>query len=226
MSILKRFKDIMASNVNALLDKMEDPSKMIDQIMRDLEDDLAQVKSETAGVMAEEQRTKRLLDANVAEVNKMQAYAEKAVAAGNDDDARLFLSKKAQFTEVQAGLQKAYDMATDNSEKMRAMYDKLVEQIGELNSRRAGIKAKVSVAKAQERINELGTSVKGADASMSAFDRMEEKADNMMDRASAMAELDRNADTDKLDTTMKKYEEAPAKSVDDELAALKAKMGK
>ena len=55
MGILKRFKDIMASNINALLDKAEDPEKMIDQYLRDIQEDLRKVKSETATVMAEEQ---------------------------------------------------------------------------------------------------------------------------------------------------------------------------
>ena len=59
MSILKRFSDIMSSNINALLDKAEDPVKMIDQLMRNLNDDLNKVKAETASVMAEETRAKR-----------------------------------------------------------------------------------------------------------------------------------------------------------------------
>ena len=58
MGILKRFKDIMSSNINALLDKAEDPEKMIDQYLRDHQEDLRKVKSETATVMAEEQRCK------------------------------------------------------------------------------------------------------------------------------------------------------------------------
>ena len=55
MGILQRFKDIMASNINALLDKAEDPEKMIDQTLRNLTKDLAEVKKETAAVMADEQ---------------------------------------------------------------------------------------------------------------------------------------------------------------------------
>ena len=54
MGILTRFKDIMSANINALLDKCEDPEKMIDQYMRNLESDLGKVKAETASVMAEE----------------------------------------------------------------------------------------------------------------------------------------------------------------------------
>lgn len=56
MGILTRFKDIMSANINALLDKAEDPEKMIDQCLRNLNSDLGKVKAETATVMAEEQR--------------------------------------------------------------------------------------------------------------------------------------------------------------------------
>lgn len=57
MGILKRFKDIMSANINAMLDKAEDPEKMIDQYLRDLQEDLRNVKSETATVMADETRS-------------------------------------------------------------------------------------------------------------------------------------------------------------------------
>ena len=88
MGILTRFKDIMSANINALLDKCEDPEKMIDQYMRNLESDLGKVKAETASVMAEETRAKRELDECTAQINKMQSYAEKALRAGNEADAR------------------------------------------------------------------------------------------------------------------------------------------
>ena len=67
--ILTRFKDIMSANINALLDKCEDPEKMIDQYMRNLESDLGKVKAETASVMAEETRAKRELDECTEQVN-------------------------------------------------------------------------------------------------------------------------------------------------------------
>lgn len=225
MGILKRFKDIMASNINALLDKAEDPEKMIDQCLRDLNSDLGKVKAETAAVMADEQRAKRELDECTAEIAKMQTYAEKAVMAGNDTDAKSFLSKKADLTNQQASLQQAYDLAAANSMKMRQMHDKLVKDINELNSRRDAIKAKVRVAKAQERINEMGTSMGNAQTSMSAFDRMEAKANSMLDKANAMAELNSSAEADSLDDLAAKYDSAPTAAVEDELAALKAQMG-
>ena len=101
MGIIKRFTDIMAANINALLDRAEDPSKMIDQYIRDLESDLAKVKAETAAIMAEEVRAKREVDECAAEIAKMQKYAEKAVLAGNDEDAKQFLNKKAILMEKQ-----------------------------------------------------------------------------------------------------------------------------
>ena len=123
MGILTRFKDIMSANINALLDKCEDPEKMIDQYMRNLESDLGKVKAETASVMAEETRCKRELDECTADVAKYQSYAEKALRAGNEADARTFLEKKQQLVSKQATLQQTYNIAADNAAKMRQMHD-------------------------------------------------------------------------------------------------------
>ena len=81
MGILTRFKDIMASNINALLDKCEDPEKMIDQYMRNLESDLGKVKAETASVMAEETRAKRELDGLETELSPQAARFSSRSAA-------------------------------------------------------------------------------------------------------------------------------------------------
>ena len=226
MGILTRFKDIMSANINALLDKAEDPEKMIDQYLRNIESDLGKVKSETAAVMAEETRCKRQLDECNAEIDKFQKYAEKAVMAGNDNDARQFLAKKAQLEQQKASLQQAYDIAAANAAKMKQMHDKLCKDIADLNARKDSIKAKMAAAKTQEKLNKLGASVEGAMGSMSAFDRMEAKADQMLDKANAMAELNAG-DKDDVDDLAAKYDsvETEAPAVDDALAALKAQMG-
>ncbi|MEL7603459.1 MAG: PspA/IM30 family protein, partial [Bacillota bacterium] len=147
------------------------------------------------------------------------------VMAGNDEDAKLFLSKKAQAAENVASMQKLYDSASGNAAKMRQMHDKLIEQIADLNSRRDAIKAKVAVANAQSRINKMTESVNDSAASISAFDRMEQKADRMLDEANAMAELNADKAGDKLEDAMSRYDPT-APAVEDELAALKAKLGK
>lgn len=223
--IIKRFSDIMSANLNALLDKAEDPEKMIDQYLRNLESDLGKVKAETASVMAEETRCKRELDECNAEIEKMQRYAEKAIVAGNDNDARQFLEKKQQLVSKQTALQQSYELAHGNAVKMKEMHDKLVSDIGSLNARRDAIKAKISVAKTQERLNKIGTSVEGATGNLSAFDAMEKKVDKMLDQANAMSELN-SVKADSIDDLAAKYDDTSSNSaVDDELAALKAKLG-
>ena len=230
MGILTRFKDIMAANINALLDKAEDPEKMIDQYLRNLESDLGKVKAETASIMAEETRAKRELDECNEEIAKYQAYAEKALKAGNEADARAFLEKKQNVSKKLATLQQNYDMAAANAAKMRQMHDKLVKDINSLNDRRDAIRAKVKVAKTQQRLNEIGASVTGASNDLSAFERMEEKANRMLDEANAMAELNMSEADSDIANLEAKYDEASSVSatssaVDDELAALKAQMG-
>lgn len=222
MGILTRFKDIMSSNINALLDKAEDPEKMIEQCLRNLNSDLGKVKSETAVVMAEEQRSKRELDECNAEIDKMQAYAVKALEAGNEGDARKFLEKKGALTSKQQGLQQAYDLASANAQNMRAMHDKLVKDISELESRKEMIKGKMAVAKTQERLNKMTSSLNG-NSSIAAFDRMEAKANAALDKANAMAELNAGP-RDSIDDLTAKYANASS-DVDDELAALKASLG-
>ena len=73
MSILSRFSDIVSANINALLEKAEDPAKMIDHYLMKAKEDLAAVKEETAAVMAEEARCKRLMDDAQDEVEKRPA---------------------------------------------------------------------------------------------------------------------------------------------------------
>lgn len=223
-SILSRFNDIVKSNVNALLDKMEDPSKMIDQYLRDMMEDLAEVKKETAGVMAEEARAKRMADANTAEVEKYLELAKKALESGNEDDARVFLAKKQELEAAGAGLHTAYAVAHENAVKMRQMHDKLTNDINELKSRREAIKAKVAVAKTQEKLNDITSSLDAADDAMNAFKRMEDKADNMLDRANSMAQLN-SEPVDAAKELEKKYASG-SPSVEDELAQLKSKLGK
>ena len=226
MGIIARFKDIMAANVNALLDKAEDPEKMIDQYLRNLESDFAKVKAETASIMAEEKSSKRKLDECDAEIAKMGEYAKKAVAAGNDNDARQFLTKKNELTQKREVLAKDYELAQANSEKMRQMHDKLESDISAMKSKRDMLKAKVKVAQTQKKINEMGAGLESAGNNAAAFARMEDKVNKMLDEADAVSELNKSASDNDIGNLTSKYDTVSAGSdVDDELAALKAEMG-
>ena len=224
MGVLTRFKDIMSANINSLLDKAEDPEKMIDQCLRNVNSDLGKVKAETAAVMAEAQRAKRELDEIDADIKKMEDYAMTAVKSGNDEAAKKFLAKKASLVNTRESYAQAEALASENARKMKSMHDKLVADISELEQRRDSIKAKMQVAKTQEKLNKINSSVTGANNSISAFDRMEQKANKMLDRANAMSELN-TPDEDSIESLERKYSSSTnSPSVEDELAALKAKM--
>lgn len=223
--ILSRFKTIMEANINALLDKAEDPVKMADQLARDLEKDLGEVKAETVSVMAEEKRAKRAYDEGVAEVEKLQRYAEKAVLAGNDADAKVFLSEKTAKAANLESLKGAWDLAAANAAKMREMHDKLTEQLKQVEDRKAAIRAKAAMVKSQQKANEIKSDLGGS--SLAAFDALEEKLNRKLDEAEAAAEL--NTKKDDMADLMAKYDDAATvqdSGVEDELAALKAKLGK
>lgn len=223
--VLSRFKTIMEANINALLDKAEDPVKMADQLARDLEKDLGEVKAETVSVMAEEKRAKRAYDEGVAEVEKLQRYAEKAVLAGNDADAKVFLSEKAAKAANLESLKGAWDLAAANAAKMREMHDKLTEQLKQVEDRKAAIRAKAAMVKSQQKANEIKSDLGGS--SLAAFDALEEKLNRKLDEAEAAAEL--NTKKDDMADLMAKYDDDATvqdSGVEDELAVLKAKLGK
>lgn len=214
MGILDRFTSIVKANINELLDKAEDPEKMVDQYLREMTESLAEVREATAGVMAEEKRCKRLVDENREETEKYEELARKALAAGNEADARVFLAKKQELVGRAEGLMVAYEGAKANADKMRQMHDKLVADIEELNARKATIKAKAAVAKTQSKVNEMTSAGDRAEGARSAFDRMEAKAELSEQPADPTEDL------------AKKYAAAGAEAaVDDDLARLKKEMG-
>lgn len=226
MGVIERFKDIMAANFNALLDKAEDPEKMIDQYLKNLESDLAKVRQETASVMADEANAKRKLEECQKDIEKMAEYARKAVVSGNDDEAKQFLKKKADLADKLAVLEKDYQLACDCSAKMRQMHDKLESDISSLKTRRETLKAKLKVAETQQKLNQLGSGLASAGNNMAAFERMEDKVNHMLDEADAMAELTSKPDASSVEELTKKYDaDSKDAAVDDELAALKAEMG-
>lgn len=223
MGIIARFKDIMTANINALLDKCEDPSKMIDEYMRQVTEQLAEVKKETASIMAEEKRTARLVEENKEQIAKYDGLARKALTAGNEGDAKVFLEKKQQYEANGVDLEKSYSVAHENATKMRQMHDKLTNDLRSLEQRRTNVKAKVAVAKTQEKINKVSGSMDAASGSMRAFERMEEKADRMLDEANAVAELNEEP-ADAASELEAKYAGSSA-SVDDALEKMKQEMG-
>ncbi len=224
MKIFSRFKDIVEANINALLEKAEDPAKMIDQYLIQATEDLAEVKKETSEVIAEANKAKRALDENTQSLERYTELAKRALTSGNEEDAKAFLAKKKELENTRITLQTSYDLARDNATKMRQLYDKLVDDIETLESRRDAVKSKIALAETQEKVSSLGSSADKFSGTMGAFARMEAKADKMLDMANATAELDAISKDD-IATLESKYLTDDTKDVDAELAALKASMG-
>ena len=219
MSIFKRMKNIVSSNVNAALDSMEDPSKMIDQTLRDLHKDLENVRKQTAEMMAQERMLGSEVENMEGTVKKLTAYAEKAVKAGNDDDARKFLKQKNDVLSQLASKKQLHTQMVSDVKKLRDMQQSLSNKISEMDRKKSSIKLKDEHAKAQEKMNKITSSVDSS--SLSKFDEYEKKIDAKLYSAQAMEEL--NKDPNDVSDLMMQYDSGLS-DVDDELAALKASM--
>ncbi|MDJ0914073.1 MAG: phage shock protein PspA [Desulfobacterales bacterium] len=97
MGIFTRFRDIISSNINAMLDRAEDPEKLIKLMIREMEDTLVEIKAACAGVMAESKKIQRECEQLDSRANYWQDKAEIAVAKGRDDLAREALIEKRRY---------------------------------------------------------------------------------------------------------------------------------
>ena len=220
---LGRIPKILEANINAMLDKAEDPSKMIDQLLVDYKRDLVDVKRDTAAVMADVKVAEKKLSDCDADIARKQRAAENALRAGNEQDARTLLAAKQSLEVTRESLLQNLAVAQKNAEMMQEGYNKLVRNIEDLETRKDAAKAKIAMAKAQESINKA-VSKANSTVDLSAFNAYEQKAERMLAEANATAELD--ADNVSVQSLTEKYNSgADSASVDDELAALKAQLG-
>lgn len=224
MGVLARFKDIMNSNINALLDKAEDPEKMIDQYLRDAKKDLADVRKETAGVMAEEKRAKDKVDSLHAEIADLNNLAKKALQAGNREDAAVFVSKKQKIEAEIPEYLAVYQAAQTNANQMREMYNKLVNDIEEMESRKNIIKGKAAATRARETVNKMGSKSSRYGAASGKMADMESRIDARFNTAMAESEL-LNEPQDEATALRDKYKGGTPHSVNDELDKLAAELG-
>ena len=128
-------------------------------------------------------------DENRAEAAKLMRYIEKANEAGNAADAGIYSSKLDGVNQDGVRLEQRYNEARDSFDKLAAMNDKLSTDITTLEGKLTEIKSKVEAAKAQQKMNQMAEKA-GAANPDEMFSRMNEKADYILDRANAMAELE------------------------------------
>ncbi|WP_078553662.1 PspA/IM30 family protein [Bacillus alkalicellulosilyticus] len=213
MSILQRFKTVMSSNLNALLEKHKNPVKAIDQYYRDFTRELATIKSELATVVMEEQRANRALLECQSDITKMHRYAEKALANENEEQARFFLEKKVQLLAQEKSLQQKYDMTKEAAEKVRQMEEKRMSDLQELEIRRTALKEKANLANSSASINEIDSKLKD----------IENEVDRSMYEAEALAELQKDPfDFKEGEPTLHSSNSTP--SAEEELQKLKKQL--
>lgn len=209
MGILSRFKDIMASNVNALIDKSRNPEKTINEYMNQLRSDLGHVKGELAALETTRDRAARELNECESELEKYERYAEKASQDGNSADARLYEQKKDRLMPQYETLKAKYDQSNQDTTDLSAMRDKLTSELASCEQRLAAIKGKLAQVDQLEQANaaEMGKKKKSGFTADDAFNRLEDKANARYDRASAEAELNSVVPRDELEDLASKYDE-------------------
>ncbi len=206
MSVLTRLEEIMLSEINALLDDMENPSIMLEQYLRNMQDDLESIKNEIANLVAEEKRIQKLIDQHNLQIQNLENYASKALEACNEDDARTFLTKKAAMLLELSSLEQQYDNAMLDTQNIKERYDKLAIDVSKFEGEMPMLKAKFAQAKLQGSVNQI------TDGSISE------------DKANAMLELNKMIDHD-TECLKNKYDaDTINHDVEDELIRLKQSM--
>ena len=181
MSIFTRFKDIVNSNINSLLDKAEDPEKMLRLMIGEMEDTVIDLKTTTAARMAEASRSEKKVDEAKATVERWQARAELAIEKGKDDLAREALMEKKHA-------QEAYERALENISSLKKSVEEGKEEIRTLEDKIKAAKDKLaSLQREQARAQER------RDSSVNLNSRFEEM-ENRINRMNAYNDLSKKSE--------------------------------
>mgnify|MGYP001279756642 CR=1 FL=1 len=222
MSIMKRIFRIGKANVNAALDKLEDPVKMIDQILRELDEDIAKMTAAVTSQMAVEKRFQRELEETEKIIAKRDEQARVAVERGEDELAREALIDKRRYTEKRDTLKASYEKAKENTERLRKQLDEMKSRVQDMKAKRSALIAQAEAAKATKKITQTMSGV-GEENLAESFYKLEEKIQQIHDQALAaqeLAESEKSLDR-KFEEMLKKTAD---KDVEDELAQLKASL--
>lgn len=215
MSIFKRLRDLTMSNINAIIDKAEDPVKMTDQYIRDMQEDLEDAEKAVAAQIAIEKRFKQQYEEQAALVQKREEQAHTAAKAQNIDLARRALEEKKAAEQKMNEFKAGYDQNKAAADNLRGKLEEMRKQLTEMKNKRETLVARYNAAKAQTEINKAMSGF-SSDTATAGLKRMEEKMLQAEARAEASNEM--NSKEKSLDEEFKELDKKSA--VDDELAAL------
>lgn len=217
MSLLDRVGTLIRANINDLMDKAEDPEKMLKQIIMDMQNQLIQVKTQVAAAIADEQKLYQHYLENQDQSTTWQKKAELAVSKGEDDLAKQALQRRNSYQGTAEGFKVQYEEQKVQVEQLKVALEKLEAKIEEAERKKDLLIARSRRADAEKKIHDTMSGI-GQGGAFESFDRLEEKVQDKEARAKAAAELDSDTLEDKFAALEKDGD------VDADLAALKAKM--
>jgi phage shock protein A len=223
MGILDRIRTVLKANINALISKAEDPEKMLNQLIMDMNEQLLEAKKQVAMAIADEKKLERQTLENKAQGEDWEKKAMLAVKAGKDDLAKEALVRKQEYDGYAASFQKEFDSQHAAVEQLKDALRQLQAKIEEASRKKNLLVARAKRAEAQKQIQQTMGSL-SANSSFDTFDRMAQKVDQVEAEAEAMKELGEVTADQKLEDKFKELESSDQSS-DKLLEDLKAKMG-
>lgn len=217
MGLFDRLSRVVRANLNDMVSKAEDPEKILEQAIIDMQEDLVQLRQAVAGAIATQKRTEQQYNKNQTEANNWQQRAQLALTKGDENLAREALTRKKANSETAAQLKAQLDTQVSQVDTLKRNLIALESKISEAKTKKDMLKSRAAAAKANEQLQSTISSL-NTGGSMAAFERMEEKVLMMEAKSQSAAEL---AGSD-LESQFAMLESGS--DVDDELAAMKAQL--
>ncbi|SHI08296.1 phage shock protein PspA [Ferrimonas marina] len=202
MGIFTRFADIVNSNLSALLDKAEDPEKMVRLIIQEMEDTLVEVRSTSAKILAEKKEAVRRVERATRQADEWQAKAELALSKDREDLARAALVEKQKAGELVEALKQELETIETQIARLKEEITQLQEKLNDARARQKTIVMRKQAASSRLDVKrQLDTSK--IDQAMNRFEQYERRVEN-------------------IESEVEAYELSQPRSLDDEFAALEA----
>lgn len=218
MGIFSRFTDIVNSNISALLDKAEDPQKMVRLIIQEMEETLVEVRTQSAKIIADKKELTRRARRLEQEAGEWERKAEVAISKGREDLARAALRERGSAVEAVEAIKEDLDAIEINLEKLGDDIAQLQQKLADAKSRQQSLVMRAKTAESRLGVKRQLHSV-DVDEAMHRFERFERKMDDLEGAVDAYDLGQRNL-ADQIEEL-----EADEK-IEDELARLKARLQK
>ena len=223
MGIFDRLKTVISSNMNDLIAKAENPEKMLNQMIIDMNEQLIESKKAVAMAIADEKRLERDVIENKAKAEDWEKKAMLAVRAGRDDLAKEALLRKQEHETYVGQLGTQWQAQKESVEKLKVSLRDVQTKIEEASRKKNILVARAKRAEAQDKINKTMSSLSGNKSAFDTFDRMAKKIDELEARTEAQKELEDTTSGATLEKQFAALESSPM-AADTLLEDLKRKM--